>query len=113
MRFEARVRSNLVGFNRLNPQLQERVIAMKSGRRWDHRGKPRTYEKGKAVAERRASTARRGPGTSRTTGGGPAPAGPPLLSAPDQSVIVVPTVLMTKASGNRAARRCTALHPVQ
>ena len=32
---------------------------------------------------------------------------------PDQSVIVVPTVLMTKASGNRAARRCTALHPVQ
>jgi hypothetical protein len=50
MRFEARVRSNLVGFNRLNPQLQERVMAMKSGRRWDHRGKPRTYKRGKAVA---------------------------------------------------------------
>ena len=50
MRFEARVRSNLVGFNRLNPQLQERVIAMKSSRKWDHRGKPRTYDKGKAVA---------------------------------------------------------------
>jgi hypothetical protein len=51
MRFEARVRSKLVGFNRLNPQLQERVIAMKNGDRdeW-RRGKASRHTKGKAVA---------------------------------------------------------------
>jgi hypothetical protein len=31
----------------------------------------------------------------------------------DQSVTVVPTALWTKASGKRAARRCTAFQPVQ
>jgi LVIVD repeat len=49
MRFEARVRANLVGFNRLNPQLQERVIRNKVDR-W-HWSKPRTHAKGKAVAK--------------------------------------------------------------
>jgi hypothetical protein len=49
MRFEARVRANLVGFNRLNPQLQERVIRTKVDRwRWS---KPRTHAKGSAVAK--------------------------------------------------------------
>jgi hypothetical protein len=46
-RFQARVgRLDLVGFNRLNPQLQERVIKTKIDRDWDDRSKPRTYAKG-------------------------------------------------------------------
>ena len=49
MRFEARVRANLVGFDRLNPQLQERVIRPEVDR-WS-RSKPRTHAKGKAVAK--------------------------------------------------------------
>jgi LVIVD repeat len=49
MRFEARVRANLVGFNRLNPQLQERVIRTDVDR-W-HWSKPRTHAKGKAPAK--------------------------------------------------------------
>ena len=51
MRFEARVRADLVGFNRLNPQLQEKVIELKGDRghwRWS---KARTHAKGKAVAK--------------------------------------------------------------
>jgi hypothetical protein len=49
MRFEARVRANLVGFDRLNPQLQERVIRMESDRSGQG-SETRTYAKGKAVA---------------------------------------------------------------
>ena len=49
MRFEAGVRAKLVGFDRLNPQLQERVIPVKLERKWD-RGKPRTYARGKPAA---------------------------------------------------------------
>jgi hypothetical protein len=51
MRFEARVRADLVGFDRLNPQLQEKVIRMNGDRghwRWS---KPRTHAKGRAVAK--------------------------------------------------------------
>jgi len=46
-RFEAEIgKVNVVGFNHLNPQLQERVIKVKSRR--DHwGGKPKTYAKGK------------------------------------------------------------------
>ena len=46
MRFQADVPADLVGFDRLNPQLQERVIRMKRARDWD-RGKPRAYVRGK------------------------------------------------------------------
>jgi hypothetical protein len=49
MRFEARVRANLVGFNRLNPQLQERVIRTKVDH-WSW-SKPRTNAKGKPAAK--------------------------------------------------------------
>ena len=47
MRFQADVgRTKLVGLDRLNPQLQERVIAMKSREHRWHRATPRTYVKG-------------------------------------------------------------------
>lgn len=47
MRFQADIgRANLVGFDRLNPQLQERVIKMKRSRGDWHRGTPR-YVRGK------------------------------------------------------------------
>jgi LVIVD repeat len=50
MRFQADVgRADLVGFDRLNPQLQERVIKMKRSRGDWHRGKPRSYVRGKAA----------------------------------------------------------------
>ena len=54
-------RTDLVGFDRLNPQLQERVIRLKHDR-WDDddwdRGKPRTYAKGKRAEKRAYSSAR-------------------------------------------------------
>jgi hypothetical protein len=51
MRFEARVRADLVGFDRLNPQLQEKVIRVKGDRgRWRY-SNPRKHTKGKAVAK--------------------------------------------------------------
>jgi hypothetical protein len=49
MRFEARVRADLVGFNRLNPQLQEKVIEMKRDRGHWRYSKARTHAKGKAA----------------------------------------------------------------
>jgi len=51
MRFEARVRADLVGFNRLNPQLQEKVIPMKGGRGHWRYSKARKHAKGKALAK--------------------------------------------------------------
>jgi hypothetical protein len=52
MRFQADIgRADLVGFDRLNPQLQERVIRMKHSRRDYDRGKPRSYVRGKPAAE--------------------------------------------------------------
>ena len=51
MRFQARVRADLVGFDRLNPQLQEKVIRMKGDRHHWRWSKARTYAKGKAVAK--------------------------------------------------------------
>jgi hypothetical protein len=51
MRFEARVRADLVGFNRLNPQLQEKVIRMKGDRGHWRYSKARKHTKGKAVAK--------------------------------------------------------------
>ena len=53
MRFRAEVgRVNLVGFDRLNPQLQEKVIPMKGGRgRWKY-SKPRKHSKGRATTAR-------------------------------------------------------------
>jgi hypothetical protein len=47
-------RTDLVGFDRLNPQLQERVIRTKVDH-WDRGGKPRTYAKGKRSGARIAS----------------------------------------------------------
>jgi hypothetical protein len=46
-------RTKLVGFNHLNPQLQERVIPVHLDDDWDDddRGTPRTYAKGKPVAK--------------------------------------------------------------
>ena len=52
MRFEARVRADLVGFDRLNPQLQEKVIPMKGGRGHWRFKKARTHAKGKAATAR-------------------------------------------------------------
>jgi hypothetical protein len=52
MRFEARVRADLVGFNRLNPQLQEKVIEMKRGKGHWRYSKARTHAKGKAATTR-------------------------------------------------------------
>jgi LVIVD repeat len=50
-RFEAGVgRTDLVGFDRLNPQLQERVIEIKRHRDWDRGHKGRRYAKGKPAA---------------------------------------------------------------
>jgi hypothetical protein len=47
MRFQADVgRTNLVGFDRLNPQLQERVIPTNIAPPKSQRAKPRTYAKG-------------------------------------------------------------------
>ena len=47
-RFQARVRADLVGFDHLNPQLQERVIRVKLDRpRWKSSATPRTYAQGK------------------------------------------------------------------
>ncbi len=47
-RFHADVgETTLVGFNRLNPQLQERVIQMDATARKSRRSKPRTYAKGR------------------------------------------------------------------
>jgi hypothetical protein len=44
-------RTDVVGFNRLNPQLQEQVIDLKRrGHGWDRGGKARTHEKGKRAA---------------------------------------------------------------
>ena len=88
MRFQADIgRTNLVGFNRLNPQLQERVISMRAGDDDDDdmtiaaRGRRRPRSRGRtrrARPRRRArSTARRGTTRSRATVGGPARAGPP------------------------------------
>jgi hypothetical protein len=52
MRFQADIgRADLVGFDRLNPQLQERVIRMKHSRRDYDRGKPRSYVRGKPAAK--------------------------------------------------------------
>ena len=53
MRFRADVgKTNLVGFDRLNPQLQERVIKNKRRRQGAHaRGKARTFAKGKAAPD--------------------------------------------------------------
>jgi LVIVD repeat len=48
-------RTDLVGFDRLNPQLQERVITTKVDDDWDRGGKPRTYAKGKRSDARIAS----------------------------------------------------------
>jgi hypothetical protein len=47
-RFSARVgRTSLVGFDHLNPQLQERVIEMRSGRKHWRYAAPRTYAQGR------------------------------------------------------------------
>jgi hypothetical protein len=51
MRFEARVRADLVGFNRLNPQLQEKVIPMKGDRGHWRYSKARKHTNGKALAK--------------------------------------------------------------
>jgi len=52
MRFQADVgRTNLVGFDRLNPQLQERVIPTNIAPPKSQRNKPRTYAKGKPAPE--------------------------------------------------------------
>jgi hypothetical protein len=51
-RFEADVgRLNLVGFDRLNPQLQERVIRTRIGKSKWKWSEPRTYAKGKPAAK--------------------------------------------------------------
>ena len=51
-RFHADVgRTNLVGFDRLNPQLQERVIPVKIKRPKWQRAEPLTYEQGKLAPE--------------------------------------------------------------
>ena len=52
MRFQADIgRTNLVGFNRLNPQLQERVIDVDIDNRWGStKAQPRTYAKGTPAA---------------------------------------------------------------
>ena len=51
-RFEARVgRTDLVGFNRLNPQLQEQVIKTKIDRHGWKGGKARTFAKGARAAK--------------------------------------------------------------
>jgi hypothetical protein len=52
MRFQADIgRTSLVGFNRLNPQLQERVIDVDIDQRWGStKAQPHTYAKGKPVA---------------------------------------------------------------
>ncbi len=51
-RFRADIgRTNLVGFDRLNPQLQERVIRTNLARRKPRRGKPRNYAKGAPAPE--------------------------------------------------------------
>jgi hypothetical protein len=52
MRFEARVRADLVGFDRLNPQLQEKVIRMKGDRGHWRFKKARTHAKGRATTAR-------------------------------------------------------------
>jgi LVIVD repeat len=49
MRFEARVRADLVGFNRLNPQLQEKVIRMKRDQGHWRYSKARKHTKGKVA----------------------------------------------------------------
>ena len=55
MRFRADVgRTNLVGFDRLNPQLQEQVIKNNVAPARRRGGKARTYAKGKRRAGRRA-----------------------------------------------------------
>ncbi len=47
MRFRAEIgRTNLVGLDRLNPQLQERVIKNKAAGKQRHGGKARTFAKG-------------------------------------------------------------------
>lgn len=52
MRFEAEVgRIKLVGFDRLNPQLQERVIPAEGGRPRSKTGKIRTYDRGRPAPE--------------------------------------------------------------
>ncbi len=51
-RFQAHVGpTNLVGFDRLNPQLQERVIPTNLAPEKSRRGKPRTYAKGTPAPE--------------------------------------------------------------
>jgi hypothetical protein len=52
MRFEARVRADLVGFDRLNPQLQEKVIRMKGDRGHWRFKKAQTHSKGRATTAR-------------------------------------------------------------
>ena len=52
MRFRADVgKTNLVGFDRLNPQLQERVIKNKADGKARTAGKARTFSKGKAAPD--------------------------------------------------------------
>jgi hypothetical protein len=53
-RFAAKVgKTNLVGFDQLNPQLQERVIKMngRGGRDWDDDDRARTHSRGKRAAK--------------------------------------------------------------
>ena len=57
MRFEARVRADLVGFDRLNPQLQERVIPTNIKPKHPH-GKPSKHDRGKPGQGHRNQSAR-------------------------------------------------------
>ncbi len=59
MRFQASVKADVVGFDRLNPQLQERVIKMKRSRHDWGRGKPRNYVRGKPAAKGKRYTSAR------------------------------------------------------
>ncbi len=52
MRFRADVgKTNLVGMDRLNPQLQEQVIKNKAARKGRAAGKARTFAKGKPAPD--------------------------------------------------------------
>ena len=78
MRFQADVPADLVGFDHLNPQLQERVIRMKRARGLGP-GRAGALRQAASLLRRARSTARRGRWRSRTTRG-PARAGPPTLA---------------------------------
>jgi len=58
MRFQAQVKADVVGFDRLNPQLQERVIKMKRSRHDWGRGKSR-YVRGKPAPKGARNTSAR------------------------------------------------------